>query len=63
MRLSGIGLQSIMVEQRAELEERYNHLPAEIAPMTYPIDPYTTWKGVGAPLHPGAKPITESTAI
>ncbi|HEV2572696.1 MAG TPA: TAXI family TRAP transporter solute-binding subunit [Beijerinckiaceae bacterium] len=45
----------IMVEQRAELEGRYKHLPSEIAPMTYPIDPYTMWKGVGAPLHPGAQ--------
>ncbi|MBW9105067.1 TAXI family TRAP transporter solute-binding subunit [Paraburkholderia phenoliruptrix] len=46
---------SIMVEQRAELEGRYRHLPADIAPMTYPIDPYAMWKGVGAPLHPGAE--------
>jgi len=46
---------SIMVEQRGELEGRYKHLPPEISPMTYPIDPYTMWKGVGAPLHPGAE--------
>lgn len=48
-------LTSIMVEQRAELEARYRHVPSEIAPMTYPIDPYAMWKGVGAPLHPGAE--------
>lgn len=48
-------LTSIMVEQRAELEARYRHLPPEIAPMTYPIDPYAMWKGNGAPLHPGAE--------
>lgn len=46
---------AIMVEQRAELEGRFRHLPPEIAPMTYPVDPYTMWKGVGAPLHPGAE--------
>jgi TRAP transporter TAXI family solute receptor len=46
---------SIMVEQRAELEGRYRHMPPEIAPMTYPIDPNVMWKGVGAPLHPGAE--------
>ena len=46
---------AIMVEQRAELEGRFKHLPPEIAPMTYPIDPYSMWKGVGAPLHPGAE--------
>jgi TRAP-type uncharacterized transport system substrate-binding protein len=46
---------SIMVEQRAELEARFRHLPPEIAPMTYPIDPYKMWKGVGAPLHSGAE--------
>jgi TRAP-type uncharacterized transport system substrate-binding protein len=48
-------LTAIMVEERAELEGRYRHIPAEIAPMTYPIDPYSMWKGSGAPLHPGAE--------
>jgi hypothetical protein len=46
---------SVMVEERAELESRYRHLPVERSPMTYPIDPATMWKGVGAPLHPGAE--------
>ncbi len=46
---------SLMVEERAELEGRYRHLPSEHAAMTYPIDPYAMWKGVGAPLHPGAE--------
>ncbi|MBL3960989.1 hypothetical protein H3O04_00540 [Burkholderia sp. KCJ3K979] len=46
---------SIMVEQRAELEARYRHQPSDIAAMTYPIDPYVMWQGVGAPLHPGAE--------
>jgi TRAP-type uncharacterized transport system substrate-binding protein len=23
--------------------------------MTYPVDPYAMWKGLGAPLHPGAE--------
>lgn len=48
-------LTSIMVEQRAELEGRYRHIPSEIAPMTYPIKPHAMWQGVGAPLHPGAE--------
>jgi TRAP-type uncharacterized transport system substrate-binding protein len=47
-------LTSIMVEQRAELEGRYRHIPSEIAPMTYPINPHAMWQGVGAPLHAGA---------
>lgn len=46
---------SIMVEQRAELEARYRHHPPEHAAMTYPIDPYAMWQGLGAPLHPGAE--------
>ena len=46
---------SVMVEERAEIESRYRHLPVERSPMTYPIDPATMWKGVGAPLHPGAE--------
>lgn len=48
-------LTSIMVEERAELEGRYRHIPSEIAPMTYPIDPFAMCRGVGAPLHPGAE--------
>jgi uncharacterized protein len=48
-------LTSIMVEQRAELEARYRHLPSEHAALSYPIDPHVMWKGVGAPLHPGAE--------
>ena len=46
---------AVMVEERAELEGRYRHLPAERSPMTYPIDPYKMWTGLGAPLHPGAE--------
>jgi uncharacterized protein len=46
---------SIMVEERAELEGRFRHLPPERAPMTYPIDPHKMWQGLGAPLHPGAE--------
>lgn len=45
----------IMVERRAELEGRFKHLPPEKSPLTYPIDPYKMWKGVSAPLHPGAE--------
>ncbi|MFF9808231.1 TAXI family TRAP transporter solute-binding subunit [Streptomyces coeruleorubidus] len=46
---------SVMVEERAELEARYRHLPYERSPLSYPIDPYTMHKGLGAPLHPGAE--------
>jgi TRAP-type uncharacterized transport system substrate-binding protein len=46
---------AVMVEERAELEARYRHLPYERSPMSYPIDPYTMHKGLGAPLHPGAE--------
>ncbi|HLC26561.1 MAG TPA: TAXI family TRAP transporter solute-binding subunit [bacterium] len=48
-------LTAVMVEERSELESRYRHLPPERSPMTYPIDPYTMWKGLGAPLHSGAE--------
>lgn len=46
---------AIMVEERAELEGRYRHVPSEIAAMTYPIRPDSMWKGVGSLLHPGAE--------
>jgi TRAP transporter TAXI family solute receptor len=46
---------SVMVEERAELEARFRHLPPERSPMTYPVDPYKMWQGIGAPLHPGAE--------
>ncbi|WP_321794907.1 hypothetical protein [Caballeronia sp. J97] len=42
-------------EQRTELDGRYRHMLSEIAAMTYPIDAYSMWKGVEAPLHPGAE--------
>jgi TRAP transporter TAXI family solute receptor len=43
---------SVMVEER---EARFRHLPPERSPMTYPVDPYKMWQGIGAPLHPGAE--------
>jgi uncharacterized protein len=46
---------SMMVEEREHLESRFRHLPPDRSPMTYPIDPFTMWKGLGAPLHPGAE--------
>jgi TRAP-type uncharacterized transport system substrate-binding protein len=46
---------SIMVEERGEMERRYAHMPVERSPMTYPIDPYTMWQGIGVDLHPGAE--------
>jgi len=44
-----------MVEERAELEARYRHLPAHQSPLTYPIDPTKMSEGAGAPLHSGAE--------
>ena len=46
---------AVMVEERGEMEARYRHLPIERSPMSYPIDPFTMWKGLGAPLHAGAE--------
>lgn len=48
-------LTSILVEQRGELEARYRHIPSEISPLTYPIEPRAMCRGGGAPLHPGAQ--------
>ena len=46
---------AVLVEERAELEARYRHLPVDRSPLTYPIDPHAMWQGIGAPLHPGAE--------
>jgi uncharacterized protein len=46
---------AVLDEMREEVEARYRHLPRERAGMTWPIDPYTMWQGLGAPLHPGAE--------
>jgi uncharacterized protein len=46
---------SVMVEERSHLESRFKHLPPDRSPMTYPVDPNVMWKGLGAPLHPGAE--------
>jgi len=46
---------TMLVEQRKQVDARYKHLPRERAGMTYPIDPYTMWQDLGAPLRPGAE--------
>ena len=46
---------AVLVEHRAEMEARFRHMPVERSPMTYPVDPHKMWKGLGAPLHPGAE--------
>lgn len=46
---------SVLVEHRGEMEARYRNIPVERSPLTYPIDPHEMWKGLGAPLHPGAE--------
>jgi len=46
---------SVLVEERAEFEARFRHIPAHQSPLSYPIDPRRMPHGVGAPLHPGAE--------
>jgi TRAP-type uncharacterized transport system substrate-binding protein len=46
---------TILVEHRGEMEARFRSIPVERSPLTYPIDPNVMWKGLGAPLHPGAE--------
>jgi hypothetical protein len=46
---------SVMVEERAELEARFRHMPAQHSPLSYPIDPQQMCTGVDLPLHPGAE--------
>lgn len=46
---------AIMVEERAELEARFRHIPPQHSPLSYPIDPRRMAHDVGLPLHPGAE--------
>ena len=46
---------SVMVEERAEFEARFRHIPVHHSPLTYPIEPQRMPQGVGIPLHPGAE--------
>ena len=46
---------AVMVEERAEFEGRFRHIPVHQSPLTYPIDPKRMPHGVDAPLHPGAE--------
>jgi TRAP-type uncharacterized transport system substrate-binding protein len=46
---------SVMVEERAELEGRFRHIPAQHSPLSYPIEPREMARGVDLPLHPGAQ--------
>lgn len=45
---------SVLVEERAEFEARFRHIPVHQSPLTYPIDPRRMPQGVDLPLHPGA---------
>lgn len=45
---------SVLVEERAEFEARFRHIPVHQSPLTYPIDPKRMPQGVDLPLHPGA---------
>jgi len=46
---------SVMVEERAEFEARFRHIPVHHSPLTYPIEPSRMPLGVDIPLHPGAE--------
>ncbi len=46
---------AVMVEERAELEGRFRHIPAQHSPLSYPIEPRFMATGVDLPLHPGAE--------
>jgi len=46
---------SVMVEERAEFEARFRHIPVHHSPLTYPIEPTRMPLGVDLPLHPGAE--------
>jgi len=46
---------AVLVEERAEFEARFRHLPVHQSPLTYPIDPQRMPTGVDLPLHPGAE--------
>jgi uncharacterized protein len=46
---------AVLVEERAEFEARFRHIPVHQSPLTYPIDPKRMPHGVDAPLHPGAE--------
>ncbi|MCK9511566.1 MAG: hypothetical protein M0R28_10100 [Pigmentiphaga sp.] len=46
---------SVMVEERAEFEARFRHMPVEQSPLTYPIQPERMPQGVDLALHPGAE--------
>lgn len=46
---------SVMVEERAEFEARFRHIPQHQSPLSYPIEPSRMPHGVDIPLHPGAQ--------
>ncbi len=48
-------LAELLVETWDVLEASYRHLAPERSPVSYPLNPYTTWKGVQVPLHSGAE--------
>lgn len=48
-------LTSIMVEERAEFEARFRHIPVHQSPLTYPIMPESMPQGIAMELHPGAE--------
>ncbi|HZU05094.1 MAG TPA: TAXI family TRAP transporter solute-binding subunit [Chloroflexota bacterium] len=45
----------VIVEDRADFEGKYKHLPVTQSPLHYPIRPEELWKTAPVPLHPGAE--------
>lgn len=52
----------ILVNTRTVLESRYNHLPSERSPITWPLQP-TAMAKTALPLHPGARKFYEKAGL
>ena len=48
-------LAELLVETWDVLERGYRHIPPERSSVSYPLNPYTTWRDLKVPLHPGAQ--------
>lgn len=48
-------LAELLVETWDVLERQYRHIPPERSPVSYPLNPRTTWANLKVPLHPGAQ--------
>jgi TRAP transporter TAXI family solute receptor len=48
-------LAQLLVETWDVLERQYRHISPERSPVSYPLNPYTAWRNLKAPLHPGSQ--------